>query len=131
DPPRLVFVSPGALPDLSADQAWFLGVDDDGTAFFAASGDLPSVGTPASLRRVGALLSDRDAGLLTTAAALEAWHTTHTHCARCGTPTRISEAGMVRVCPADGSLHHPRVDPAVIMTVVDDRDRLLLGHQAT
>jgi NAD+ diphosphatase len=67
---------------------------------------------------------------MTTAVALDAWHTTHTHCARCGARTRIAEAGMVRACPADGSLHHPRVDPAVIMTVADDDDRVLLGHQA-
>ena len=33
------------------------------------------------------------------------------------------------MCPADGSVHHPRHDPAVIMTVTGPDDRLLLGHQ--
>ena len=31
----------------------------------------------------------------------------------------------------DGSEHYPRTDPAVIMLVVDDDDRLLLGRQAS
>jgi NAD+ diphosphatase len=130
DPPALVLVAPTALPDIAPEDRWLLGVGEGDTAFFTVPAELPARGRPTGLRPVGALLSDRDAGLMTTAVALEAWHTTHTHCPRCGAPTRSSEAGMVRVCTADGSLHHPRVDPAVIMTVVDDDDRLLLGHQA-
>ncbi|MGH8867026.1 MAG: NAD(+) diphosphatase, partial [Actinomycetes bacterium] len=35
-----------------------------------------------------------------------------------------------RRCPADGSLHFPRTDPAVIMLVTDGGDRCLLGRQA-
>jgi NAD+ diphosphatase len=84
----------------------------------------------AGLREVGVLLDDRDAGLLTQALALANWHGTHTHCPRCGAPTRVTQAGYVRVCEADGSEHFPRTDPAVIMTVVDDDERLLLGRQA-
>jgi NAD+ diphosphatase len=93
-------------------------------------GGLPASARTATLRQVGALLDGRDANLLTTAVALAAWHATHRHCPACGAPTDVAEAGAVRVCPVDGSLQHPRVDPAVIMAVVDDDDRLLLGHQA-
>ena len=131
DPPALVLLAPTALPDIAPEERWLLGVDQDDTTFFAVSwAALPEQGRAAGLREVGALLSDRDAGLMTMAVALEAWHVTHTHCPRCGAPSRSSEAGMVRVCTVDASLHHPRIDPAVIMTVVDDDDRLLLGHQA-
>jgi NAD+ diphosphatase len=130
DPPALALMAPTALGDVAPERRWFLGLDGNGIAMFAVPADLPDSATRANLRQVGALLDDRDAGLLTTAVALDAWHTTHIHCPRCGTPTTISEAGMVRVCPADGSLHHPRVDPAVIMTVVDRDDRVLLGHQS-
>jgi NAD+ diphosphatase len=84
----------------------------------------------AGLREVGVLLGDTEAGLLTQALALANWHATHTHCPRCGAPTRVTQAGYVRVCDADGSEHFPRTDPAVIMTVLDDDDRLLLGRQA-
>jgi NAD+ diphosphatase len=129
DPPTLALVPPAALPDVAPGDRWFLGLDRDDTAIFAVPGDLPDTGERANLRQVGALLPDRDAGLMTTAVALAAWHASHGHCPRCGAPTTIAEAGMVRVCTVDESLHHPRVDPAVIMTVVDDDDRLLLGHQ--
>ncbi|MBK5248083.1 MAG: NAD(+) diphosphatase [Actinomycetales bacterium] len=80
------------------------------------------------LREIGWQLPARDAGLAATALALANWHATHTHCPRCGTPTEVVEAGWVRRCPADESLHYPRTDPAVIMAVVDDADRILLGH---
>lgn len=82
------------------------------------------------LRTVGADLGAADAGLATTAVALDTWHRRHTRCPRCGAATRVVQAGWARVCPDDGSEHFPRTDPAVIMAVVDDDDRLLLGHAA-
>jgi len=84
----------------------------------------------AGLRQVGGLLGARDAGLLTEATAVLNWHATHPRCPRCGEPTVVVQSGWARHCPADGSDHYPRTDPAVIMTVVDDDDRLLLGSAA-
>ncbi|WP_433477490.1 NAD(+) diphosphatase [Spirillospora sp. CA-142024] len=125
--PALVFVPPEQAPD---GDRWLLGVDDDGTAYFGAPGPLPAIeGTrPAGLRRVGALLGDRDSGLLTHIVALEHWHATNRYCPRCGTETRVTSGGHVRVCPEDGSQHFPRVDPAVIMLVTDEADRILLAR---
>ncbi|MGZ4651393.1 MAG: NAD(+) diphosphatase [Kineosporiaceae bacterium] len=85
----------------------------------------------AGLREVGSLLDDAGAGLATAALALGNWHTAHTHCARCGTPTTVVQAGWARGCPHCGAEHYPRTDPAVIMAVVDDEDRILLGRQAS
>ncbi|WP_449385656.1 NAD(+) diphosphatase [Cellulomonas soli] len=127
--------------------AWlFLGCDEAGVHYVAraedgaapsgvvdaSDGDAEGSGalTFASLRELGAALSARDAGLATTAVALAAWHGLHRHCPRCGAPTRVTQAGWSRTCTADGSEHYPRTDPAVIMAVVDDDDRLLLGHAA-
>jgi NAD+ diphosphatase len=112
---------------------FFLGVDVEGVAYAAAVGDLkPRIDArPMDLRGVGALLDDRDAGLLTHAVALANWHATHTHCPRCGAPTEPALGGAVRRCPADGSEHFPRVDPAVIMLVHDGDDRCVLGRQAS
>lgn len=90
----------------------------------------PSGAAWASLRVVGATLSPRDAGLATTAVALDAWHQRHPRCPRCGAATDVVQAGWVRRCREDGSEHYPRTDPAVIMAVVDEQDRLLLGHAA-
>jgi NAD+ diphosphatase len=102
-----------------------------GGRYFAVRGPLPrKLGTvPKSLRDVGHLLSDRDAGLLVHAVGLANWHASHTHCPRCGAATRSTRGGAVRVCVADGSEHFPRTDPAMIVLVHDGADRCLLGRQ--
>ncbi|WP_018658147.1 NAD(+) diphosphatase [Actinomadura flavalba] len=125
--PRLVLVPAARAPE---GDPWLLGVDETGTPYFGIAGDLPAVdgAEAAGLRRVGALLPDRDSGLLTEAVSLEHWHGTHAFCPRCGAPTEVTAAGHVRVCPRDGSEHHPRMDPAVIMLVRDDADRVLLAR---
>lgn len=81
------------------------------------------------LRKTGAGLSARDAGLYAEALALANWHATHLHCPRCGSATQISEAGWRRDCPKDGHQIFPRTDPAIIVSVIDDQDRILLGSQ--
>lgn len=80
------------------------------------------------LREVAAALTDRDAGVFAEAVAIANWHAVHTHCPQCGTPTDITQSGWVRVCPRDQSQHFPRTDPAIIVTVTDHQDRVLLGN---
>lgn len=129
----LVLTGPEAAPE---GIRCLLGVDDDGVAYFCVVTErLPDVpGTPMGLRAAAGLLGARDSGLLTHAVALEYWHVTHGFCPRCGAPTEVVQAGHVRRCPADDSQHFPRVDPAVIMLVLDDpadpaEQRCLLGSQ--
>lgn len=81
------------------------------------------------LRRTGAGLSDLGAGIYAQGLALYNWNLTHRFCPRCGTATDLSKAGWVRVCPADGHEIYPRTDPAIIVNVIDDQDRILLGSQ--
>jgi NAD+ diphosphatase len=127
DSPVLVLLSPAEAP---AGERYLLGVDADDIAYFAVNGPLPDVAgaEEGTLRRVGALLGDRDSGLLVHAVALQNWHATHPRCPRCGGRTTVANAGASRVCPDDGSEHFPRVDPAVIMVVYDDADRILLAR---
>ncbi|MBV9822301.1 MAG: NAD(+) diphosphatase [Actinobacteria bacterium] len=80
------------------------------------------------LRELATELTDLDVGLLTAAVALQAWHRTHRHCPRCGTVTEVTKAGWTRTCPADGSEHFPRTDPAVIMLVHDGAGRCVLAR---
>jgi NAD+ diphosphatase len=132
DPPVLVLRPPG---DEDVQRRVVLGLDEAGTAYFAVLPEIDDGGRPAdpgsaNLRDVGGLLPARDVGIAVNAVALANWHATHTHCPRCGAGTRVTFGGHVRECPADGSLHYPRTDPAVIMAVVDEDDRLLLGRQA-
>ncbi|WP_345355886.1 NAD(+) diphosphatase [Actinoallomurus liliacearum] len=123
--PALVLLGREETPE---GERYLLGADEDGVAYFAVSAPLPAVeGTePADLRKVGAALSDRDAGLLTQAVGLQNWHGTHTHCPRCGALTTLASAGHTRICTVDGSEHFPRTDPAVIM-LVQDGERILLA----
>ncbi len=81
------------------------------------------------LRKTGAGLSARDAGLYAEALALANWHETHKFCPRCGQPTVVQLAGWVRKCKADEHQVFPRTDPAIIVSVVDSEDRILLGSQ--
>ena len=125
-------------PGDSARLPVFLGVDDERHAVVALVGVMSEVVTPAvetpdaapwrTLREVGQHLPDAEVALMTTALALHHWHGTHGHCPRCGHPTVPARGGWVRRCERDGSEHHPRTDPAVIMAVVDDADRLLLAR---
>jgi NAD+ diphosphatase len=134
---ELVFRSSGEAPEGTR---FLLGIDDEGVAYFGVSGELGGDGPdrstpegnvrPLSLREAGAALSDRDAGLLTHAVALANWHDTHTHCPLDGTPTVPAPAGHLTTCPVDGTQHFPRLDPAVIMLVLDPDDRCLLARNA-
>ncbi|MBV9025959.1 MAG: NAD(+) diphosphatase [Streptomycetaceae bacterium] len=113
---------------------YFLGTDADGVSYFALQKDklpgrMDDTARPAGLREVGGLLSERDAGLMVHAVALENWQRMHRFCSRCGERTVIAAAGHIRRCPACGAEHYPRTDPAVIMLVTDDQDRALLGRQ--
>jgi NAD+ diphosphatase len=83
------------------------------------------------LRRLGAVLSDRDAGLFTQALALCNWHETNQHCPKCGTPTVIEQGGWSRRCFKDNNEIFPRTDPAIIVAITDQQDRILLGSQGT
>jgi NAD+ diphosphatase len=123
---------PGWVPDLA--ESAFLGEDAQGVAHVVIpvpqAGPLPDGARWAGLRETGTDLDDEGAGLLTAAVAVLAWHAAHGRCARCGTATAVAQAGWTRSCPNCGAEHYPRTDPAVIMSVVDDQDRILLGRQA-
>jgi NAD+ diphosphatase len=84
-----------------------------------------------SLRATGAGLSDFDAGIFTQGLALSNWHHHHSKCPRCGGPTEIEQAGWVRRCKIDDLELYPRTDPAVIVSIIDQHDRILLGSQGT
>jgi NAD+ diphosphatase len=122
---RLALRAPG--PDDAAGRAAFLGEDVDGAAYVLVRQSDPGEGW-LTLRDIGGQLDDRQAGLMAQAVSLANWHASHPFCPRCGAPTVPAQSGWIRVCTREGSEHYPRTDPAVIMAVVDDDDRLLLGH---
>lgn len=82
----------------------------------------------ANLREVAGELPAWQAALFATALGLANWHVRNPRCPRCGQRTEVTQSGWVRRCPNDGSEHYPRTDPAVIMAVTDEQDRLLLAR---
>lgn len=115
-------VAEGARPD-----DLFLG-EADGRTWFARRTE--SDEGLVSLRDVGHLLSPLDLELAMTAVALEAWHARARHCTLCGSVTIPAVGGWSTTCADCGHEHFPRTDPAVIVAITDDQDRLLLAHQA-
>jgi NAD+ diphosphatase len=129
----------GVLPDLvplaalrDAAGGWsqvgetiFLGVDDKGPVFAVEVADGAGM---IGLREAASSLAGDRAGLLAYAAAMLHWARTTRFCGVCGRPTEALEGGHLRVC-GEGHHHHPRTDPVVIMLVADG-DRVLLGRQA-
>jgi NAD+ diphosphatase len=124
----LVLLEPAEAPE---GERLYLG--RQGSPYFAVRAELPRrLGArPMGLREVGAFLDDTQAGLLVHAVGLVNWHAAHPRCARCGAEREVVAGGATRRCPADGSEHFPRTDPAVIVLVHDGADRALLGRQAT
>ncbi len=136
-PPRPV-LAPATSEDADGGTWLFLG-EHDGAALLALA--VPDDGAPdapgaaggdgrwAGLRELAGL-DDLEQGLLVEAVALAQWHSAHARCPRCGAPTEVRHAGWTRVCTREDRELYPRTDPAVIMAVVDDADRILLGHAA-
>jgi len=83
---------------------------------------------PSTLREVGGLLSDTDAGLMTAAVAALNWHAQGSFCPRCGEKSVAASAGWSRMCP-NGHQEFPRTDPAVIVLVHDGADKMVLARQ--
>jgi NAD+ diphosphatase len=132
---ELVFADAESAPQTEPTERFFLGVDADDTPVFAVPAPLPELpGTRAvNLRDVGELLSDRDAGILTTAVALGHWHARSAYSPANGMPTTAADSGWVRVDESGGQTW-PRTDPAVIVLVHDGEPgpdgHCLLGHNA-
>ena len=66
--------------------------------------------------------------LAATAVAMIEWHGRHRVCPRCGAATEPLHGGWMLRCVAEGHEHYPRTDPAVIVAITDERDRMLFAH---
>jgi len=109
---------------------WLL---DANQALFAcpATGQTSLTQPTMPLREVWMLLDERQTTFAVAAVALAAWHASYRFCPVCGQSTDIEPGGWSRHCPSCDAQHFPRIDPAIIVALVDDRDRLLLGGKAS
>lgn len=116
--------------------AYLLGLQEDGAPEFALS--VPAQETYhdgilsvdlRSITRAGVLVG-QNIGAVAQARALVSWHGSHRYCARCGTASKVIQAGYARHCSACDINHFPRTDPVAIMLAVDG-DYCLLGRSPT
>jgi NAD+ diphosphatase len=127
DPPyELGFFKPEAIDVIAGEGTIciFLGVDGD-RALFALEipdekdptkdGPLARLGFFRDARLAGQMVPIRDSGIIAQAKAMIDWHQRHGFCPKCGTRTKIMDAGYRRLCDKCNSEHFPRVDPVVIM----------------
>lgn len=82
-----------------------------------------------ALRSVMDSLLPAELEIAFAAVGLVGWHRRAGFCPACGQPTEAINGGAARLCAACGIEDYPRSDPAVIVAVVDDADRLLLARQ--
>lgn len=83
------------------------------------------------LRAMSPILERPEGALLAYARAVSYWHGRQRFCGDCGSPTRATHGGHIRVCTSEscGQQHFPRTDPAIIVRV-DSGDSCLLGRQS-
>ncbi len=137
---RPIYLTRKYLVDLSGptEALMFLGVYD-GTSYFATdiySENLAEAvrqrtnGLFQNLRAVLSLLGNRDSQLLPLACFMTYWHQRNQYCGKCGSKTKSSEAGHVRVCRNEAckEYYFPSMDPAVIM-LISSGQRCLLGRK--
>jgi NAD+ diphosphatase len=69
-------------------------------------------------------------GLLFRAFHIMQWRRESVYCGRCGGLNGDSPQGLSRLCPVCGRTEFPRISPAVITLITNDRDEVLLAHNA-
>lgn len=82
------------------------------------------------LRDFAPRASALEAGLATSGVTVAGWQASQRYCPQCGAAVEPTNAGWAQRCtnPDHAVILFPRIEPAVITSVVDRDDRLLLQH---
>ncbi|MEL6289128.1 MAG: NAD(+) diphosphatase [Pseudomonadota bacterium] len=126
--------------DLIREHPIFMGLLPDGAPVFALNITehrariLP--GGPFALKpwvdlrslAVQGVMPEAELAFIGQAKSVSAWQMTARCCGVCGGNTNIRDGGWRRKCWSCGQQYFPRMDPAVIMLVVDG-DRCILAHE--
>ena len=123
------------------DRVFFAGVDSRGVVRFVAIVSEESLASMRgkwevpleelswlSLRHEAAQLESADCTSAGRALALLRWQEKTQYCSRCGGQMRSENGGETQRCVQCDRLEYPRQDPAVIVLITDEEDRILLGH---
>ena len=135
-PLEIGLVRPEIADELGLDDAIsvFLGLDGERGMFAldiseisnpTRTGPLAGLGHFRDARTAGSMVSIKDAAIIAQAKAMIDWHQRHGFCPKCGTPTKLMDAGYRRLCDACKSEHFPRTDPVVIMLATHGEECLV------
>ena len=115
-------------------KAILLGIGEDNAAWLAIPSALEAENLPDGIKAIDlrsivaqGLIQGAELGNLAYGAALNAWHTNNTFCAKCGLPSVMVSGGAKHFCIHCKSEHFPRTDPVAIMMVTSG-DKCLLGR---
>ena len=91
---------------------------------------LPSSWKGIPVRRVLTLLSASgdEGGALIRACHIAQWRQASRFCGACGAKNTDVRGEAQRICPVCGQEEFPRICPAVIVAITDDKNRILLAH---
>ncbi len=133
-----------AIDQVQSSNLIFLGLDQEGNAFFAVHlrSELTEEEALAALRLTREIaqfihlrqftgsLNGEERALLFYSRSMSLWHENQAFCSRCGARTDPEQGGHIMACsnPSCATKHFPRSDPATIM-LVHDGDSCLLGRQ--
>jgi NAD+ diphosphatase len=138
DPPGPLRVHGTAARTLLTHGGSFLGLENGAPLFtvdlsaMEAGDDGPDLGLGGhwgSPRIVGGVMVKQEFDLLCYARGLLLWQQRTRFCPACGGPLTLVQAGHVAKCGGCDGQQFPRTDPAIIVLVEDDGERVLLGRQ--
>jgi NAD+ diphosphatase len=111
------------------------GIDDTGgTGFLVLEKDLPlppgwkRIPIRQSLPRMIAGEKPGPVNRLLRAYHIMQWRRDSAYCGSCGGPNADSPTAIARLCPACGRMEFPRISPAIIVLIINDREEALLAH---
>jgi NAD+ diphosphatase len=76
----------------------------------------------------GAVAEGTEAGIILRAFHIAQWRRESLFCGCCGSRNNDADTELARLCPSCGHLEFPRIAPAVITIIVNDKDEALLAH---
>lgn len=119
DSPELGAISPLFVGSLEDQNWWVLRIEK--------AAPLPPGSNLLPLRTIAASLPWNLLGIMSRAIQLVRFDHITTFCGRCGSPARMKEDELAKLCPNCGLLTFPRLSPAIIVRITDG-DRILLAR---
>jgi len=87
--------------------------------------DLVAGATLKPLRDLAYTMDAHELALAGRAKSIFDWHRSHRYCSNCGSEAKPQAGGITRKCPTCETDHFPRVNPVVIMLVLDGENCLM------